>query len=349
VISRAQIFRVHKWCALAACALILTQSVTGLVNVYRHEVAQMLDPAGMVRRSQDADVAINEVLRSLRSTYPDQDLLRIVFPPNRRGTYFAHLQGTKDIMFASIDPGSAIILRSGGLWSFASEASAQIHYDYTAGVPGIVVVALTGLASLIILVSGLAHWWPRRGPRLRQLGIDWRAPRKLLLRQLHRSTGVVISVLLSYSLVTGLVLATDYAVDGFAATRSSPTGLSAEPEVDLDTAIRQARSLFPNHDVRDIRFSDNTRANIFFWAPERSPRAVHQVSIDLDSRSAIKTKNAGTNENLWVTWLPLHTGESLGILGAALLVSNALALILLATTGPIMWINGARSRRRKSR
>lgn len=85
----------------------------------------------------------------------------------------------------------------------------------------------------------------------------------------------------------------------------------------------------------------------FFYAPERSPRAVHQVGIDIDTGVTVATAiDAESNTALWVTWLPLHAGESLGSFGLVLIVANVLALLMLALSGPVMWCNRVRLRRR---
>lgn len=321
------------------------QSVTGASNAYRHEFAQWLDPAGMVRQSQGADAPLKDVLRSLQDTGQGLAITRIVYPPNPRGTYFVYVQDAGDSSYMSVDPGNAEILRSGGLWTFPAEGAARLHYNFTIGLPGIVIVAITGLACLVMLFSGLIYWWPRSARKIRQLSINWNLPGKFVLRQLHRSTGVVMSLFLSYSIITGLVIAVDYAIDGFLSAPASPVGLPTDSEIDLDEAIRQAQSRFPENEIRDVRFVAAARADVFFRAPELSPRAVHLVSIDLKSLTVARVEVGETNNELWVTWLPLHTGESLGFPGLVLIVCNAIVLLLLAATGPIMWLNRIRKRR----
>ena len=349
VISKPQLFRLHKWCGLFASLLIITQAATGAINAFRYEAGQIFDPAGMVRHTQSSDAPLSQALRSLRDAHPEKSLERIVFPKGPRDILLAHLlSDAGEKTFASLDPGNAKVLRSGNIWAFPTEAAAQIHYNLTIGLSGIFIVAVVGVLCLFMATTGFLYWWPRKGQRAKQLSINWRAPKKLVLRQLHRSTGIIMSVLLSFSLITGLVLAIDYVAGGINATTKNPVGLSTGAQVDIDAIVRQARSQFPDRKIRDVRFVDDTRADIFVLAPERSTRAVHQVGIDLDSRTIVVTANASANTELWVTWLPLHSGEFFGSFGLTLIVSNALALFLLAASGPIMWFNRVRLRRTKN-
>ena len=350
VISKPQLFRLHKWCGLSVFALILIQAASGGINAFRYEAGQLFDPTGMVRQSDGVDAPLSEVLRTLRDTHPEHALERIVFPKGPRGVLFANLlTDTGKKMFVAVDPGSAIVLRSGTLWAFPAEAAAGIHYNLTIGLPGILIVAAIGILCLAMAATGYSYWWPQKGRRMQRLAINWQAPGKMLLRQLHRTIGVVMSLMLSFSLITGVVLAVDYFATGLVSTPVPATGLSPGTSADIDALIRQARLKYPERRIRDVRFVDDTRANVFLMAPERSPRAVHQVSIDLSSGTITTTADASSNSELWVTWLPLHTGEWLGTFGLILIVSNALALFLMAASGPIMWFKRVKHRRGKSR
>lgn len=304
----------------------------------------------MVRQSQGDDAPLSDVLRSLRNTYPDLELERIVFPPRPDSTYFVHLlTADQTTYYVSVDPGSSEILRSGSLWAFPPEAAARIHYNYSIGLPGIIVVAFTGILCLAMVATGLIYWWPRPGSRLKALGVNWQAPGVFLLRQLHRSTGVLMSLLIGFSLVTGVVLAISYVVDGLGTTTTARSGLLLTTDPDIDHVMHLAQSEYPDCAIRDIRFPGTGLVNVFFYAPERSPRAVHMVSVNSQNATVARTSDAKSETSLWVSWLPIHTGESFGPLGLLLVVANALALLLLALSGPVMWFNRARMRRRKVR
>ena len=347
VISSTQIFRIHKWCGLVACVLIAIQAVTGIFEAYREDIGQFADPSGMVRQSQDNVAPLSDVLQVLETTHPNQRVERIVFPGSPTGTYFVHLMnpdGEKE--YASVDPGSAQILRSGDIWTFPAEAAARIHYDYTIGLPGMAIVAATGVLGLLMAVTGVVYWWPPPGRRLQQLRINRRGPGKFILRQLHRSAGVITSLLLSFSLLTGLVLAVYY----FVAAAGAPTEASASSPLagnpDINLIIGQAGTRYPDHDIRDIRFVGTDRVNVYFHAPERNPRAAHQVGIDPHDNSIVATLDADADTALWVTWLPLHSGESFGMTGKVLVTANALFFLALAFSGPIMWLNRVKRKRR---
>jgi uncharacterized iron-regulated membrane protein len=45
--------------------------------------------------------------------------------------------------------------------------------------------------------------------------------------------------------------------------------------------------------------------------------------------------------------LPFHTGDSFGLAGRLILLLEAVALVFLATTGPLMWWRNRRPKRRQ--
>ena len=349
MIQKRLLLRVHKWCGLTACLLIFVQAATGLVNAFRHDLAQLIDRGGMVRHAQGADAPLTEILRSLDHTHPQLTLERLALPEFPDGAYLAHLRtAAGSLVYSSVDPGSAEILRSGSIWRFPTEAAKGIHYDYTIGLPGLIIVSVVGLCMLLLATTGLAYWWPRNGRIARQLRINWTAPGKLVLRQLHRNTGAAMFLLTGFSLVTGLVLSLGYITTSIGKIPDAYVDVSARPHFNIDDVALQARTRYPNNDIRDIRFVGSDRVNVFFHTPAHGPRAVSLVGIDLQKGVVVSTLDAGANTALWTTWLPLHAGDRFRGIGKALITVNALVLIGLALSGPVMWFTRVRLDVRKT-
>ena len=316
--------------------------------VYRGDVSQLIDPIGMVRHSWGTEVELSDVLRSIQASYPEHGIQRLVFPGKADATYFIHLLTAQgENFYASIDPGNAKILRAGSIWEFPTEAAAMIHYDLMMGASGHVYISLMGAFGLFMVTTGLLQWWPRTGLRLRQAGIHRGAPKKPVFRRLHRSIGVAMSAFIYFSLATGLTLSLIFFLDSLTAIPVPPAAAPSEIGPLIDQAIVRARAEFPTHEIRDVRFAGAGRSNIFFRAVESNPRAFHLVGINLPDLDIAVKLDADRNTSSWVTIYPLHTGESFGTVGRVLVLLNGLSISLLATSGPIMWLQ--RHRRRSVR
>jgi uncharacterized iron-regulated membrane protein len=138
-------------------------------------------------------------------------------------------------------------------------------------------------------------------------------------------------------MATGLILAIVFFLDNLAAEKIARVPTPSEISPRIDQAIARARSEYPTHDIRDVRFPNADLSNIFFLAVERNPRAVHQVGVKLASLDIASKFDTEDDTSIWVAVYPLHTGESFGTIGRILVLMSAMSIWLLAVSGPIMW------------
>jgi uncharacterized iron-regulated membrane protein len=343
MITRQRFFILHKYCGLAAAFFILLQALTGMMLAYRAELAQLIDPAGMVRRSDASNAPLSAVMGSIQSNFPRFEVQRLFYPRNAAGTYFTHLVNAEgQIRYASIDPGDGRVLRSGGIWSFPLEAALFLHFRLMTGRGGLIIVLLTGLSVLTLTLSGLAYWWPKRGRVRKSLEINSRLPARVVLRQFHRSLGVLISALLLVSATTGIFVGSVFLLASGPLYAVAPSHAPPLANPPYDAMLALARTQFPGHAVRDIRMPAPTAFNISFLAPERNPSAVHSVRINLETRTIIGKVAAQDDSSLWVLILPIHNGALFGTIGRTLVLLLGLALATMAVTGPLMWLQRSR-------
>ncbi|HET6971384.1 MAG TPA: PepSY-associated TM helix domain-containing protein [Phenylobacterium sp.] len=347
MIAKRRLLQIHKWCGLAVFAFVMVQAVTGTMLVFRAELAQLIDPAGMVRHTVAGEAPLGRVVASARAVYPGYELQRIVFPQLPRATYFAHLVDARGVVrYASVDPGDGAVLRSGSIWRFPVEAALLIHYQLMSGRLGLTVVLTLGLVLLVMAASGVAYWWPRPGRWRAGLSINWRMPGRVVLRQVHRVLGPVACLLVGLSAATGVVLAFALIVGPGSTRSTAPSGLPPVSDANIDRAFALARDAFPGRAIRDIRMPAPGRFNVFFWAPERQPEAVHGVKIDLLAARITAIVPAAADRSLSTAVLPIHMGETAGLPGRLLILIEGLALAVLGVTGPLTWLLTARGARK---
>ena len=271
MITKRLLFSVHKYCGLAAGLFILVQAATGSMLVYRTQLAQLIDPQGMVRHSTGPDAPLSAILNKIQHSNPGFEIQRLVYPPAPTTTYFAHMVSADgSLHYASVDPGDGRILRSGGIWSFPVEAALVVHFRLMTGRAGLILVLLTGLSILTLATTGLVYWWPRRGRFGKALALDLRLPGRVLLRQFHRSLGVLISAILLLSATTGLFVGSVFLLASGPLYSVAPTGLPPRVDPGVDAMLALARAQFPGHAIRDIRMPAPQSFNVFFLAPERN-------------------------------------------------------------------------------
>ena len=342
--NRARWLRLHKYTGLAMAALLAVQAMTGMLLLYRGPAARWIDPAGMVSHDSAPGISAGAAVTRAAGAFPGFAVTRLYAPIGKDATYLAELTGPHgEQRYASIDPAGGRLLRAGSAWAFPIEAALQIHYRLMAGKAGAVVVLLNALALLAMAATGLAYWWPKRGPLSKQLSIRWTLAFRLVLRQLHRTLGVLMSALLAFIALTGLLLAAPELIGAGAPIPLRPTASATT----IDRALAQARDALPGSALRDFRLTDD-RIIVNFGARERNARAVHRAVLTIAGPNIVSVTRAENSDALWMTVLPLHAGDSFGPVGPAALMVVAMTLLALSITGPLMWWQAQALRRRSS-
>lgn len=335
---------IHKYCGLCAALLIFVQALSGMALVYRDTLGQWLQPNAMVRRTAGTDVSPGAILLTAQRHFPDHQIRRLVFPKGEEGVFFVWMaDGREQMSYATIDPGNAAILSRGGLWRYPIEALLSVHYQLTAGKPGMAIVCLTGLSLLFLVVSGLVYWWPRGNRLLKALVVKRNIPGRFAVRQWHRTVGVLAAALLCISAITGLVVL----VDIMLAPAGSPAwGIQRFDRADRAVAMASAR--FPGYPIRDIRMPSPEGLKVNFEATERNPEIVATVSVDLLTLDVKQVKDARAAIDPIATLLSIHDGTLFGPIGLVMVFLLGLTLAFLAISGPLGWYLVARRKGNKA-
>ena len=337
MVPKRLLLQVHRWSGLVAALLILLQAGTGALLVFRTGLAELVDPAGMTRRSAAGAAPLSAVVEAARARYPGHGVEKVGFPQTAQGVYLVHLLNPQGASrYVSVDPGTGQALRAGGLWAFPAEAVLHVHYRLLTGRAGLALMMLSGLSLLVMAATGLSYWWPKRGRWKKSLLVDTRLPGKVVLRQFHRTLGVACAASAVFSATTGLVVAGEFML-----TPGPLVALTASADPvrgDVDRALAQARTVYPGCAIRDVRLRQAAALDVFFWAPEASPHAVHRVRVDLAAERVRDVTPAARAGALWMTLLPIHSGDMFGRAGSLVILLGALGLMTLAATGPIVWL-----------
>jgi len=331
----------HRWIALAFAPLLLIQAATGSVLLFRSELAKVA--MAMERGASGRVAPLSALVESAQRANPDMRVKRLFFPVDDASAAFAQLEGPGgEARYTALDPASARVISTGSIWRFPLEAALEIHYRLMSGSTGLAVIALNGLALALLAASGLWHWWPGARRVRRELSAPSRAPTRLKLRMWHRSIGAVLALVLMTSATTGILLAVpDLPWSGVgSAPAADPIALDAQS---IDSAFALARASYPRSQPRDVRLAPDGTLAVNFFAPRGGKWAVDVVTVSATQQRVTSVLPLEQNRALWLTTLPIHTGDAIGPAGRWPMLAAALALGLLAISGPLAWW---RSRRR---
>lgn len=352
----------HRWSALALAALLLVQTVSGLMIVFKDEAARILHRSAMKSAAAsaqriDADRALARAHAAAGDCVPE----RLYFPQHHDDVFLLRCRDASGAMrLATVDAASGQVLAAGPLWRFPFEAADLIHLDLTSGRIGRNLLAVLGFALTILAALGMAAWWPGRGRVRLALRVPWRGSARQKLVQLHRTAGALLTLAIMVTASSGAALGFYPALEQ-AVARWLPVTKVPGPEggtaggvlMSLAEVERRALELLPGGSVRDIRLSSGApyRALVALnpASPAR-PRAADRLWIDRRDGTSVAALAAnepsGSRVLGWI--LPVHTGEALGIAGRWLAFAAGLGLFALVVSGCASWMM-ERARRRGPR
>lgn len=239
-----RIWRLHFWVGLFAAPTLLLLACTGLIILYTQpldlllhrdlKVVSTLDQIGSGTKAVSLDAQIDTARRQV----PADITLDAVTPPAapNRSTQIDFMApespdvGERNVTQVFVDPFTGAYLGQrrelDGLVGWANQlhrffgndgptvsVPALGHFIAPSSYPdasmrvgvGNLIVEMTAVWILVLLASGIFLWWPRAAERGKpRLAIRWRKGGRVRWRDLHATTGILLSVVLIGYIVSGL-------------------------------------------------------------------------------------------------------------------------------------------------
>ena len=354
-----RVWRWHFWAGLAAAPVLLVVALTGALCTFRAEIEDAARPElafvepGANRRPLD------ELLTAIRAAHPDQKPVRatVSSDPARSVTVLVEPvsgppSGTARAVF--VDPYTGAVLGDGPARSPFFAGVLKLHRTLFADTFGRVVVELTTSWTLVLLVSGLALWWPARAGKVWGVWLPrLRGPRYRVLRDLHAVPAAYLAPVAVLVAVTGLFYTVVWLWGYNAATGAGnfPAALRAGPPavptgakpVPAEVALAAARERWPgkSYTVQLPKKPTDAYAVTVRGAGAGGPSVYGLVAVDPFSGAVTADVRHDAlplleRARLWV--LPIHMGTVAGTPTKVLALVTCLALAGLAVSGVWMWL-----------
>ena len=370
---RRAVVRIHLWSGLVLGAYLALVSTTGVVLLFKDDLQALSYSHLYVVDEKPANGAnghmpgIDKIMESMKANFPNHRIIKIEAPKTGRESVgvITENNGRYDRQFGHPLTGELLgTLPANSLLSYI----ASLHENLLMGKSGRFINCTLALLSLLLLVTGIASWWPRTGHWRASLG-PTSGSGKMNLRSVHQSLGIWTSLFLIVFVVTGALFFYDRY---FNAAVERLSDRSPRPVFYSDTnagdALTQAK-IQPMIERARLLAADRNLWGIFMPSGGRNPvhvvfgpvgREIGRDRWDLNEsgqRNFFFDQYTGKVLHQWDTrhrsladfafaWpTKLHTGEFGGQWSKVAWTTTGVAPLLLFVLGFAMWRRRPRSRR----
>jgi uncharacterized iron-regulated membrane protein len=348
----------HLGLGLTIGLLSAFTGLTGAGLAFREDIDQALNPALYRAETPGAPADLDVLAAAARRDRPDAQITRVLFPAQPGETLRMRLSDRSEVF---LDPPTGRLQGTRGPDDNVFVRLEDLHRRLANGEAGETVVTVGAFALMLLSLSGIVLWSPRRGRAKWRAQFRPGAPSLLVNRELHTMVGFYASVVLLMLTWTGMSFAYREPVMGlYAAVTGSDMRPVAPPKVIATEAPRaplarvaaSAQAAFPAAELKSIRLSNRPDRPIevrLRQPGEVSPLGNSTVFVDPVSAKALSTIDVNTAPLAWRMYYQwnfiLHTGLIGGWPTKLLVMAAALMPAFLYVTGWLIWWPKQRAKR----
>lgn len=342
----------HRWAGLVAGLIILVLSITGCALVFQDDIDRLLNRDLTVVSPGPSTVSLQTAVDAVRAAYPSETPTGLILPEKPHHALVVALDSGLN---AGVDQYSGRVLGARGRLSGFARELRRFHKSLLAGPTGQTIVGAVTSLTLLMAISGVILWWPRRILGVKS-GRSWRR----MNWDLHNILGFYSAAFLVVMCASGvmitfaeqtdpLVLRLNSAPPGKRAPVAS-TVLEGAMPIGPDEALRLGRSALQGAFVARMSLPPPGTApyRLQLKFPEdRTPGGRSSVALDQYTGQILDVENsrsAGLGTMILNFKATIHTGEVFGAPSEALAFLVSLMLGGQVFTGFLIWLKPGKFR-----
>jgi len=342
--------KLHRWSGLVLGLLILVVAVTGSALTFENDLDAWLNAdLALLREDPNAErLPLQTLVDNVRREYPKDTPTSIrilpigIFTRNRTTEL-----SLKSGLSAFVNPYSGTVLGTRSREKSLARFLHLLHTRFVAGQTGEYVVGGLTAVTLLMALSGLYLWWPRKVLSLKRSG-SWRRTNF----DLHHVLGFYSSLVMVVITLSGVIIAFEQYTDPLLKKLDSkpdpPADLQSKPieggrPITVDEAVRIANATLPGASTSSINLPPPGKAvyrAALKFPEDRTPAGRSRLAIDQWSGAVLlrtSTREAELGTAINNLKRSAHTGDIFGWPTQALYFVVSLAIAAQVVTGFLIW------------
>lgn len=351
-------FHLHRWLGLVGGILLCIAGLTGSILVFWHEIDRFI----LARRfgevvPGETQVSISKIVEVAKAASPARglklDSIDLPQAMNQPFSVWFHTSTAPEQHWqVLLNPYTGQIMGD-RIWETSWVGWIyDLHYKLLAGDPGLLIMGIVALLTLILSITGIVLW-PGWRKLVAGFKIKWNAHPKRLNFDIHKVSGIITAIFLAFIGFTGFVwnvpqtnIETAIYAATFTAKPKEPTSkpIPGKSPLTLVEVLQRADAIVPNAKTEFVSIPD--KPDGVFQIGKRQPQETGQwgktrIALDAYTGEVVQLTDGlkpSRAESILNQFAPLHFGTFWGVASKALYVLVGLAPTLLMVTGVIMWM-----------
>jgi uncharacterized iron-regulated membrane protein len=341
--------QLHLILGLASGVVVFIVAITGCIYCFEEEIRTLRHKELLFVTAEGSSLPLSAQINVVKNKYPKQAIKNIRLK-NKADASTEIILKNKESVF--VNPYTGIVLGSYNKDTDFLGVVLKLHRSLLMNEPGKIITGSSALIFLVMIISGIILWWPKgKRSRKQKFRISSDAPAFRRIYDLHSVLGFYASVLLLFSVLTGLI----WSFKWFEAGMYFVTGSKKEERKMLHSEKSAAGMLPADKFMKATEFLYNRSSECFINLPEDKQgvfrinfvypstgffRKQDQITFDQYSGKILKAQifeKASNGDKIKATNYNIHTGKVLGLPGQVLMFFASLIAASLPVTGFMMW------------
>ncbi|PKA97083.1 putative iron-regulated membrane protein [Flavobacteriaceae bacterium MAR_2009_75] len=361
---RKKLLTIHRILGIATGLVVFIVSITGCFWVFREEIESLYVDYDKVTPQEENFITVTEA----------HDLAKVVFPQKHiHGALYGKRDEAVEVIFYEIEPefyfsvflnpysGEVLHIKDhlSGFFAFILKGHVRLWLPPEIGEQ---VVSISILLFMLILVSGLILWWPKKKSNLKQrLRFKWKPGTRWKRKNfdLHSIVGFYVYSLALVLAFTGSVMAFNWFYYGFykaiggekRAEFYIPNNINTAETIEIDVLpidrlIPLLREDSPNALNYEVHYPATDSTSIYVEVAhseglyyDNDYRFFDQYTLEEIETNGIygKYDDAKFADKLIRMNYDIHIGSIGGIIGKIIAFLTSLIIASLPVTGTLLW------------
>ena len=336
------LLKIHLYVGLAATLFLVLIALTGCVLTFETELEGVFWPLRVQAQPQAQPLPLQTLVDKVQQARPGKRALRIMLP-QQAGE--AHRVLVSDATWVYVNGYTGDVLGARNLQSSFMRSVHNLHTGLLLKNRqlGSKLVGWVTVLLLLLAVSGLILWWPRKLLTLKR-GVNWRRTNF----DLHNISGFYAFIFVLIMALTGVMMSfpdTAYkVVDGFTGeppkfTPPRFTPQKGVPMISLEQEFQTAVNALPGALPTSVGVMPPNSVD-FKFPEDKTFLGRSHVFLDPYSgqvQEVVNTRTAHPGLKARNLTRPLHTGDIWGWPTRALWFLASLLVVVQAVTGVLIW------------